>query len=72
MKKYNSGAPTGVISYQYGAGYISILFEGGHTYTYTYQSAGKVHVEQMKRLADAQKGLNTYINQHHPVFAEKR
>ena len=44
---------------------IIICFSGSRkTYTYSYQSAGKYHIEQMKRLALAGEGLNAYINKN--------
>lgn len=33
-------------------------------YGYTYEVPGEAHVEQMKQLAEAGRGLSTYISQH--------
>jgi hypothetical protein len=76
MKTYRSvsagtGVPSGVKAYHYGRDYITVWFNGGHRYKYTYSSCGINHVETMKLLADRQNGLSTYIAKHQPVFAEK-
>lgn len=42
---------------------ITIQFQNGEVYEYTYASAGKRHVETMKLLAKAGWGLGTYIDQ---------
>jgi hypothetical protein len=56
---------SGVAQYEYGDGYIDVLFKGNNkVYRYTYQSAGASHVEAMKRLADAGEGLNSYIQRN--------
>ncbi|MEC3764805.1 hypothetical protein [Cupriavidus sp. SS-3] len=38
-------------------------FDNGHVYTYDYRRPGRRHVEQMKRLATAGRGLCSYISQ---------
>ena len=44
---------------------ITVWFTGTQKpYTYSYLSAGQHHVEQMKRLAFAGDGLNSYINKN--------
>lgn len=44
---------------------ITVWFTGTQKpYTYSYQSAGQSHVEQMKRLALSGNGLNSYINRN--------
>jgi hypothetical protein len=40
---------------------IIILFTNGEAYTYTNASAGKRHIETMKKLAASGQGLGTYI-----------
>ncbi|TCQ14632.1 hypothetical protein [Rhizobium sp. PP-CC-3G-465] len=57
---------SGVIFYRYGGDWIEVEFQSGiqRYYTYTYSSAGAGHVDQMKRLADAGDGLNSYINKN--------
>jgi hypothetical protein len=53
---------SGVAAYEVGADYIRVQFSTGHIYRWTYASAGRQHVEQMKLLAARGDGLNAYIN----------
>ncbi len=63
MTKYsNLGRDSGVYSYEIGSDYIKVQFSTGRIYTYTYLSAGRIHIENMKRIAERGTGLNTYIN----------
>ncbi len=64
MKKYakSSVSPSTVDSYEIGSDRITVQFEDGHAYLYTYASAGRENVEQMKVLAMAGHGLGTFIN----------
>lgn len=73
MKPYrNISTNSGVIAYSIGRNSITIQFIDGATYLYTYQSAGKEHVQHMKKAAEAGKGLSTYISQHvKDKYAEK-
>lgn len=66
-----TGKPSGVRGYEYGNDHITIYFTSGAVYTYTYSSCGSSHVETMKRHADAQSGLNTYVTKHRPSYASK-
>ncbi|MEX0773885.1 MAG: hypothetical protein WEB89_01080 [Balneolales bacterium] len=62
MKKYkNLSGTTGVVAYETADDSITVEFEGGGIYLYTYQSAGRSNVEQMKVLAATGKGLSTFI-----------
>lgn len=65
---------SGVISYEIGSDYITVEFKKGrfHIYTYTYNSAGSYHIENMKRLAIAGDGLNEYIIEHKVNYTNKR
>lgn len=45
-----------------GSDSITVQFNSGATYFYTYQSAGSSNVEQMKSLAIMGKGLNSFIS----------
>jgi hypothetical protein len=69
----STGKVTGVRGYDYGDDYIVVYFKVGkyQTYTYTYASCGSSHVETMKRLADGQNGLNTYVTTYKPPYASK-
>jgi len=62
MKQYaNLGGNSNVKFYQYGETYITVQFSSGAPYTYSYESAGGNNIEQMKGLADAGVGLNSFI-----------
>lgn len=63
---------SGVAAYEYGEDYIKVQFKGGATYTYTHNSAGSTHVENMKQLADKGDGLNSYIQKYKPGFSSRR
>lgn len=63
MEKYkNLGGNSNVAAYEIGADYIDVQFGGGKVYRYSYKSAGKEKVEQMKLYAQKGSGLNSYIN----------
>ncbi|MEM7363405.1 MAG: hypothetical protein AAF525_05240 [Pseudomonadota bacterium] len=65
MKPYGSGDRTsGVIAFDYGADYICLRFSEGYDYTYTWDSCSRVHVQNMKALANQGKGLMAYLNRH--------
>lgn len=66
-----TGKPSGVRGYDYGSDSITIYFTSGAAYTYTVASCGTNHIQTMKRLADAQSGLNTYVTKNKPPFASK-
>ena len=57
---------SGVRSYEYGTDWITVEFERGQQrhYKYTFASAGSLHVDRMKALADQGEGLNAYINKN--------
>jgi len=62
-----------VESYQIGDDYIIVKFKSGRTqyYKYTYASAGASSVEEMKQLAHAGDGLNSYIKRCNPGYVER-
>ena len=63
MPRYaNRRGDSSVVAYEIDEDSITVEFEGGARYVYTYQSAGSANVEQMKRLAIAGEGLQTFIN----------
>jgi hypothetical protein len=65
METYkNLSGNSGVAAYEIGHDYIDIRFQDGTAFRYDEQHTGKEHVEQMKALAAAGRGLNTYINRH--------
>lgn len=66
MQKYlNFSGRSNVESFEIGENFIVVKFYGtARTYRYSYMSAGQINVENMKRLALAGRGLNSYINKH--------
>ena len=74
MRRYaNLSGTSGVVAYETGPDFIDVRFREGGTYRYTHASAGPVHVEQMKKLAVAGRGLGTYISRHvREAYASRR
>ncbi len=66
MKRYlNLSGESGVVAYELRPDAIKVKFRGSdRVYVYSNVSAGAAHVTRMKRLAEAGKGLSTYISQH--------
>lgn len=64
MKKYKGSKESGVSAYEIGPDWIKVKFKDETVYTYNYKSAGRIHVETMKDLAQAGKHLATYINRY--------
>jgi hypothetical protein len=65
MRPYlNHDGNSGVVEYEEGPDSISVRFRSGDVYVYNYESAGRSHVEAMKRLARLGRGLSAYISQH--------
>ena len=63
MTRYaNLGGDSGIASYDLGAGNIVVHFQGGSAYRYTNASAGTGNIAEMRRLASAGRGLNSFIN----------
>lgn len=60
----NLGGNSSVRGYEIGIDSITVIFTDGWKYLYTYQSAGRDVVEQMKVLAIAGRGLNSFIMLH--------
>ena len=73
MQPYrNVTGDSGITAFESGPDFIRVEFRDGKIYLYTYASTGTEHVEQMKRLAVAGKGLCTFINQHvHDRYARR-
>ncbi|MEQ8304263.1 MAG: hypothetical protein RIB47_12790 [Cyclobacteriaceae bacterium] len=62
MEIYSENARAGVHKYEMGADYIVILFHNAsYEYKFTYESAGKVAVEVMKKMAQQGRGLSTFV-----------
>lgn len=65
MTQYkNLGGRSGVYSYEIGGDSIEVQFNDGMVYLYTENSAGSTNLEQMKKLALAGSGLNSFINKY--------
>ncbi|MNK25526.1 hypothetical protein D3C87_438520 [compost metagenome] len=76
MKNYKSvssltGKSTGVLGYDYDNSSITLHFKTGSVYVYTIASCGLTHLSNMKKLADSQSGLNTYVTKNKPAYASK-
>jgi len=62
MERYkNIGGDSGVVAYEIGDDFIKVQFNDGSLYLYNFQSAGSDNIEQMKQLAIAGRGLNSFI-----------
>jgi hypothetical protein len=63
MQTYkNLNRNSGIKAYELGEDFIQVVFNDGDTYLYTYESAGKRNIEEMKKLAVSGKGLSTFIS----------
>jgi len=63
METYkNLSGNSAIASYEIGDDEITIRFHDGEIYVYTHSSAGAKNIEQMKTLAQAGSGLNSFIN----------
>jgi hypothetical protein len=69
MKPYgNSSGNSGVAAYEYANDRICMRFvREPEPYTYLARTIGSANFEEMKRRADAGKGLATFINTHPEV-----
>jgi hypothetical protein len=65
VKRYqNLNGNSGVVAYEIADDAIKVQFSDGITYLYTYDSSGRQAIEKMKALAQAGRGLSTFISQH--------
>ena len=58
----NYGGNSGVVAFQINTSSISVRFNSGRVYRYSYSKAGRRNIENMKSLAISGQGLNSYIN----------
>lgn len=58
----NRNGDSNVVAYEIGETWIRVQFSTESPYTYSYHKAGRIHVENMKKLALSGSGLNGYIN----------
>jgi len=64
----NKNGDSGITHFELGEDHIQIKFQGKPwRYLYSDELNGKSHIEKMKVLARAGKGLGTYISQHPEV-----
>ena len=76
MKPYGSpGRDTSIVAYEEGADFIRVEFRNDGVYLYDRERPGPLHVERMKQLARAGRGLSTFISQrvqreHLPITTE--
>ncbi len=68
----NSSRSSGIMAYTSYKDSIKIVFKDGETYLYSYESAGKKNIEEMKKLAAQGEGLTTYINKFVKERYEKK
>lgn len=62
MERYsNYGGKSSIRFYEIEPMRIRVMFSDGKVYSYSYESAGIDHIEEMKRLARSGSGLNSYI-----------
>lgn len=65
IEKYrNLARDSGIAAYKIETDSITVEFNDGAAYLYNYASAGRDHIETMKALATAGRGLCTYISKH--------
>lgn len=70
MKPYKSlsGKRAGVIAYEIGENYILIQFDKKKIYKYVESSNSKEIIDHMKMLAEASRGLTSYIIKNHKTL----
>ncbi|MEC7784796.1 hypothetical protein [Leeuwenhoekiella palythoae] len=64
IRYQNRNRDSGVAFYELLSNGIVVHFTTGAIYEYTYATAGKTSIDQMKKLAESGSGLNSYINQN--------
>jgi hypothetical protein len=69
----NLSGNSGVTNYAVGPGFVAVQFQDPTIYIYDETRPGKIHVDKMKALAVAGRGLGSYISQHvQKSFARKQ
>lgn len=72
MQSYrNLSGNSGVAAYAVASDALVIRFTNGRVYRYTRASAGARHLTAMIKLAQAGRGLATYISRHHDIDYER-
>jgi hypothetical protein len=68
MERYrNPSGTSGIRAYEIGPDFIRVWWDEERPFEYNYETVGREHVEEMKRLAKRGSHLNAYINQHPEV-----
>ncbi len=63
MESYrNLSGTSGIAAFELGSDFVRVRFLDNSVYLYSCRSAGRGNIDQMKRLAVAGRGLNTFIN----------
>ena len=63
MQRYlNRSGDSGVVAYELGPASIAVRFVDGSVYLYDAARTGAAEVDEMKRLAQAGRGLSGYIS----------
>ena len=63
MQRYlNRSGESGVVAYELGPRNIAVRFVDGSVYLYDADKPGAEQVDEMKRLAQAGRGLSSYIS----------
>lgn len=60
----NRAGNAGVVAYRVGRGFIDLEFRGGERYRYDDATTGRANVERMRALAEAGRGLTTFVSRH--------
>jgi hypothetical protein len=72
MQTYgNLAGNSGVVAFEILRDGILVCFVNGGTYLYDYSTPGREHVDEMKRLAQAGRGLSSYIARFATDYARK-
>jgi hypothetical protein len=70
MQPYlNLSGDSGIVEFKNQPDFIIVRFHQHDPYVYSSERVGRQHVERMKRLAVAGKGLSTYISQNRDVWS---
>lgn len=65
MEKYaNLSGSSSVVGHEIGDDYIEVYFRGNWAYLYTIGSVGASHLATMKSLANAGRGLSSFISRN--------
>ncbi len=73
MKNYrDSDNNSNISGYEYGEDWIRVYFKDDSEYEYTGSGVSQYTINQMKALADAGDGLNSFISKNKPPYSSKK